>query len=257
MYGLLKKGNTYIEVGKLQLSLGCSEEAIEKLSEAMHVFHDMQKFTNEADTLYSLAEAKFGCGHVSPAIEHAKCAMILREKHLSTQHPDTIKSYHQVARIVLSNYVDPDYAGPITAVVKDAFETAIWCYERIFRFLKTLLNPADTKKPAQHTHQLHSIQQRKKAHEDIMGLIRQIVDLKLKLASSNLKETIRLTRVQALKKGYPAQDIKDVILKLIHLTPSVFIDGIFQRLQQGESCGAQDLSILLQLVESSNINISS
>ncbi|KAI9205234.1 clustered mitochondria-domain-containing protein [Polychytrium aggregatum] len=85
-------------------------------------------------------------------------------------------------------------------------------------------------------------------------LIRQIVALKLKLVENpHHKEVVRNLRMNphAVETG----EARGVILQLAAVSPSVYLDGVFQRIDDDDECAVQELAIVLALTEKETVGL--
>lgn len=159
-------------------------------------------------------------------------------------HSKTVDSYQQLAKLLSMNYVD--YDGVITPQIQKDLSAAINCYERVFKFMKT------------HRQQNGLMKSKSgvlKGSKDTMllSLTRTLIGLKLRLIPSQHKEVLRSIRKE--EPGFTERAVKGVILRMVHLTPTVYLTEIFQRLDDGDQSAIEELGLVVQIAESSNLSI--
>ncbi|KAI9139390.1 clustered mitochondria-domain-containing protein [Paraphysoderma sedebokerense] len=101
----------------------------------------------------------------------------------------------------------------------------------------------------------------------LLMLTRQMISLKFKILQNHQKELLRAARYalestaedreeqQADREKYEELTVKDVILKLVHLTPIVYLEDVLARINDGEEEANFELKIIVQIVESNSISI--
>jgi len=135
-----------------------------------------------------------------------------------------------LAKLVLANYTN--YQGVITPQIKKSIQIAINCYERVFKYLKSRKDFG-------------------KQNVALLTLIRTLIGLKFKLFNTRQREILRSVRQS--DKVYSQESVKDVILKLVHLTPVIVIDEILQKLEDKDESSINELGIIVQIAESDDI----
>jgi hypothetical protein len=85
----------------------------------------------------------------------------------------------------------------------------------------------------------------------LLTLTKTLINLKLRLAPMKYKEYLKQQR---LEEDLPCQQtMKDCIVRLVHLTPSVYLEEIFQRIDGDDSDAMNELFALVQLAESQQL----
>jgi hypothetical protein len=174
-------------------------------------------------------------------LEHSKESKDMRERVYGAMHSKTIDSYQQLAKLLSVSYVD--YEGVITPQIQRDLQTAINCYERVFKYMKANRQPLSKKSGCMKSSQ-NSI---------LLSLTRTLVGLKLRLIPSRHKEVLLALRKEP--RAYPEEILKESILRLVHLTPTVYLEEVYQRLNDGEASAVDDLGAILQIAESPNVNL--
>jgi len=221
------------KVGNYLLTLKRTDEAIQKYLEAIQIFEGLGSEKNIetiAITHHSIADAYFQKDDVDNAIIHSTEARKLKEKCFGQYHPQTVNTYRQLAKLVLANYTN--YQGVITPQIKKSIQIAINCYERVFKYLKSRKDFG-------------------KQNVALLTLIRTLIGLKFKLFNTRQREILRSVRQS--DKVYSQESVKDVILKLVHLTPVIVIDEILQKLEDKDESSINELGIIVQIAESDDI----
>lgn len=249
-----------------------------------------------ATAYYFLAEALTAKGDLEAALEAAEAALKIREGTFDSFSELAIESVKQVAKIVLLPYTN--YSGPATPAVKHAVEAAIRCYEREFKYLKQLKR--DTKgsvgcehsKPRisqlasnvrnsvvdtamghaepsiyglssfsllQGSQQNLAVTQSNNVNAQIMELTKTLIKLKLRLASGRQQEVLNGLPEKLVA---PANAVKEVIVKLVHLTPIVYMNELFQRVDDSDngerlidSSTISELHIIVQLASKKQLGV--
>jgi len=226
-------GKHVSKVGNYLLTLRRTDEAIQKYLEAIQIFESLGADKNIeviAITHHTLADAYFQKDDVDNAITHSIEARKLKEKCFGQYHHQTINTYRQLAKLVLANYTN--YQGVITPQIKKSIQIAISCYERVFKYLKSRKDFG-------------------KQNVALLTLIRTLIGLKFKLFNTRQREILR--NVRQSEKVYSQESVKDVILKLVHLTPVIVIDEILQKLEDNDENSINELGIIVQIAESDDI----
>ncbi|ORX60851.1 PH-domain-containing protein [Piromyces finnis] len=221
------------KVGNYLLTLKRTDEAIQKYLEAIQIFEGIGTDVNiEVISIihHSIADAYFQKDDVDNAIVHSMEARKLKEKCFGQYHPQTVNTYRQLAKLVLANYTN--YQGVITPQIKKSIEIAINCYERVFKYLKSRKDFG-------------------KQNVALLTLIRTLIGLKFKLFNTRQREILR--NVRQSDKVYSQESVRDVILKLVHLTPVIVIDEILQKLEDKDESSINELGIIVQIAESEDI----
>jgi tetratricopeptide (TPR) repeat protein len=226
-------GKHVSKLGNYLLTLKRMDEAIQKYLEAIEIFESLGADKNIeviAITHHTLADAYFQKDDVDTAIVHSMEARKLKEKCFGQYHHQTINTYRQLAKLVLANYTN--YQGVITPQIKKSILIAISCYERVFKYLKSRKDFG-------------------KQNVALLTLIRTLIGLKFKLFNTRQREILRSVRQS--DKVYSQESVKDVILKLVHLTPVIVIDEILQKLEDNDENSINELGIIVQIAESDDI----
>jgi len=229
-------GKHVAKVGNYLLTLKRTDEAIQKYLEAIQIFEGLGAEKNVeviAMTHHSLADAYFQKDDVDNAVQHSMEARKLKEKCFGQYHPQTVNTYRQLAKLVLANYTN--YQGVITPQIKKSILIAIGCYERVFKYLKSRKDFG-------------------KQNVALLTLIRTLIGLKFKLFNTRQREILRSVRQS--EKVYSQESVRDVILKLVHLTPVIVIDEILQKLEDKDENSINELGIIVQITESDDITFS-
>jgi tetratricopeptide (TPR) repeat protein len=228
--------NYLTKAGYLYRALGDNDKAIEMYKEALQ---NSMAITDNleavAENNYCLADSLFVNGDVDQALNHALEAKRIRESNLGTGHPQSVESYYQVAQIAVSTYPDTERDEETTVVTSEVsrnFQLAISCYEKIFKQLKT-------KKDSN--------------RQELMVLTRKIVHLKIKLMNNHQKDVLRGLRKASLP--FTQDFVREVILRLVALTPTSYIDNILSRLESGDENALNEMGAILQIVESKSISL--
>ncbi|KAJ3091624.1 hypothetical protein HK102_014054, partial [Quaeritorhiza haematococci] len=125
-----------VKSGIILSSLRQTDEAIQRLSEAMHIYQGLgSDGTLIAEVHFHMAEALAERGDLDGAMNQGQRCRKLRERLLGQQEPRTIETYRLLARLALAPY--KDYRGVVTPQIRAAYKEAISCLEKVFRYLKT------------------------------------------------------------------------------------------------------------------------
>ncbi|KAI9014870.1 translation initiation factor eIF3 subunit 135-domain-containing protein [Gaertneriomyces semiglobifer] len=137
-------GKSHVVTGAYLTKIGCllqglrrTEEAIERFTDALHVYEGLNVDDHlVAQVHYEFAEVLASRGDHDAAIEHAHKAKALFETTFGQSDGRTVESYRQVARLVLNPF--KEYRGVLTPQVRAAHKEAITCLERVFRYVKKM-----------------------------------------------------------------------------------------------------------------------
>lgn len=246
--------------GHIYLNLALHDEAIQHFSDSLTILQSFvrsavasagsnngsngsippQTATAIAENHYCIAECLYAKGDIEGAMKHSYECRKLRERTLGPMHPMTVDTYKQFAKLVMTNY--EDYDGVMTPHVKKCFQSAIACYDKVFKFVKSGKDRVG--KSAMHNSQGGG-------NQGLLDLVRIIARLKFRVLNRVHQEALRTAR--QTEKHFPEDAVKDVILKLVHLTPTVYIDEVLQRVDDQDDAACDELGIVVQLVESENL----
>ena len=228
------------QLGYLLLSMHRTGEALDKFTEALNIFSQIEPESEAvAENHYCIAESLMDKGDNDGAVYHSEEAKKIREQNFGVMHSKTIDSYQQYAKLLSMNY--SDYDGVITPPIRKDILTAIACYDRVFKFMKA--HKDYTMKTKSGLRGKESI---------LLTLTRTLIGLKLQLIPSQHKELLRSLRDNPTR--YPEELIKEAILRLVHLTPTVYLEEIFQRISDRENTAVEELGTILQIGESSSLS---
>ena len=81
--------------------------------------------------------------------------------------------------------------------------------------------------------------------------------LKLELLEKPIhRECIRTLRAKiSQNSSFSADDARQVILRLAAVSPSIYMDGIFARIEEGDDTAVEELGIVLQLTEKDTLGM--
>ena len=236
------------KAGYMLLERGRSTDVLSMFKEALNFFNETRPESEAvAENHYCIAECLVDLGDIQQALEHSAKSKQIREKlygqmaqqSRASSHPKIIDSYQQYAKILASRYTD--YEGVMTSHMKRDLMAAIQCYEKVFKYMK--VQRQDGMK------QVGSVDKQAM----LLTLTRTLVELKLRMIPSQHKELLRRLREQ--KSAVPEDAVKEVILKLVHLTPSVYLEELYQRLADSDQSAMLELGTVLQVVEQPHLAV--
>ncbi|KAJ3051217.1 hypothetical protein HK097_007820 [Rhizophlyctis rosea] len=292
-----------VKAGCLLLTFGQINEAIQRLTEALHIYQSLNSDTSLiAEVHYHLAEALAERGDLDSALTNAQRARKLREKCFGQMDPRAVETFRQVARLLLAPY--KEYTGVLTPQIKAAYKEAITCHEKVFRYLKTIRGSSSnmssglsSSAASVHSTSSISIYQQKKPPSNtsittilpstsllassgfphpvagplvcspfhpptpfprslLHRLTRQIVSLKLTLLDEpRHRECVRTLRARNAEAHLDAHEAREVVLRLAAVSPSVYLDGVVQRIDQDDDSALEELAIVMLLCESETVGL--
>lgn len=219
------------------LSMHRASEAQQMFTEALSIFRDISPGSEAvAENLYCLAESSSDKGDIEEALQFGRESRKIRESIHGLMHPKTVDSYQQVARLLASRY--NGYDGVITVSIRNDLSEAIGLYDRVFVFVKNSEGETYRDKSKQSV---------------LLNLIRTLIILKIKIVPTQHKELIR--RIRESTQSLDGSVVRQAILKLIHLTPVVYLEQIFQQLNLAEVSQQtyDELATVVQISESPEI----
>jgi hypothetical protein len=92
----------------------------------------------------------------------------------------------------------------------------------------------------------------KRKESILLTLTRTLIGLKLRLIPSEHRELLRSLREQPVV--FPEDMVKETILRLVHLTPNIYLEELFQRLADQDREAIAELGTVLQIAEASNLS---
>jgi tetratricopeptide (TPR) repeat protein len=224
----------HTKLGYLYLSSLRSEEAITEFKQALATFEKTKPGDEAvAENHFVLAEAYSDIGNMEGALFHSMKAVEIREKNFGESHAKTVDSYQQYGKFVSLGY--SEYEGVITTRIKEEILHGLRCYEKVFKYMKT---------KRIETSPYGNSDERK---DVLLSLTKTIVGLKLKLIPGQHRQLLRYIREK--KQVYDNEFAQSSLLKLLHLTPSVYLEDIFQRLD-ADKTASKELAVVIQIAES-------
>lgn len=248
------------KAGYMLLDNSQSQEALNMFNQALNYFSDQRPNSEAvAENHYCIAECLMDLGNYEEALKHSKNAKNIREKLYESNYSygkgynsKTIDSYQQYAKILASTYAE--YDGVVTEKMRKDLTSAISCYEKVFKYMKQQQQPSNAGFSSQDGSSVVEKHFVPSKQIMLLTLTRTIVDLKLRMASSGQKEIVRKLREQ--NSVQPEFIVREVIMKLIHLSPSVYLEEMLQRIDDGDPSGSQEMKTVLQIVERPDVYIS-
>jgi tetratricopeptide (TPR) repeat protein len=205
-------------------------EALQMFSNAASIFEKFDEQSEPlAENLYCMAECLFDNGDIEKALKYGLKGMKMRQELNGSDHPSSVDSYQQIGKLYSSMITD----GIITKKNEENIENAIYYYQLVFRFIK---------KKSSETFQ-------KSTQSVLLRIIRTLISLKLKLIPQKYRDLV--DKLRSSSPVYSEEQVKDVIVRLIHLSPTMFIEDLFHKLDEKEC--VWDLGICIQIAENSNL----
>ena len=219
--------------GYMLMTLHKYKEALSLFKEALGLFRSQPIQSNEtkeaiAENLYCIAECLFESGGHDDAIAASQEGKVIREQIYGSMHAKTIDSYQQYGKLLSIPFAD--YSGVLTDKIRKQLTTAINCYEKVFRYMKQMKSDTNI----------------------LLDTTRTLVTLKMRAFAQDKREIVRILKTQNVV--YEEHTVKEAILKLVHLTPTVFLEEIFQRISDGDEDALVELGAAMQVIESSKIS---
>ncbi|TPX68750.1 hypothetical protein SpCBS45565_g02959 [Spizellomyces sp. 'palustris'] len=268
-----------VKIGIIHHTIQNPVIAIQRFTEALHLYQGLNApLPLLAHLHHHFAQPLAERGDLDTAIMHAQRARKMYEKCLGQADPRTVETYRQVAKLVLTPYAE--YEGVLTPVIRASYKEAIGCYEKVFRYVKgsrsgkesaSMLLPLGTplSNPANHPPSLpllgttshptpitgpliqpHQIPLPTHPRSLLHKLTRQIISLKLRLVDSpQHREVVRTLRAANVDKSLDAQEARAVVLRLAAVSPSVYLDGVFARIEEEDASAVEELGVVLMLTE--------
>ncbi|KAJ3161299.1 hypothetical protein HDU86_007081 [Geranomyces michiganensis] len=270
-----------VKLGSLFHAINNPTESIKVFTEAQHLYQGLHAATPLVAYMHHhFAQPLAERGDLDAAIAHAQRAKRMFEKAFGQSDPRTVEACRQVAKFVLMPYVR--YEGVLTPVIRSAYKEAVACYEKVFRFVKSArsgacegskslipsaapddgtvpINPSPpllgtSSYPAPISGPLitpttrHPLPQHPRSL--LHSLTRQIISLKLRLVDSpQHREIVRTLRAQNRDKVLSAGEARGVVLRLAAVSPSVYLDNVMGRIEEGDGSAIDELGVVLMLTE--------
>ncbi|KAI8913757.1 translation initiation factor eIF3 subunit 135-domain-containing protein [Powellomyces hirtus] len=266
-----------VKIGSLYHSLNNPTESIARFTEALHLYQGLNAaLPLVAHLHYHFAQPLGERGDLDSAITHSQRARRMYEKVFGQADPRTVEACRQVAKLVLMPY--GRYEGVLTPVIRNAYKEAVGCYEKVFRFVKssrsgacegrkslvsvveavptnpsppllgTSSYPTPISGPLITPTMLHPLPQHPRSL--LHSLTRQIISLKLRLVDSpQHREIVRTLRAQNKDKVLSSGEARGVVLRLAAVSPSVYLDGVMGRIEEGDGSAVDELGVVLMLTE--------
>ncbi|KAJ3003713.1 hypothetical protein HKX48_001634 [Thoreauomyces humboldtii] len=275
-----------IKLGCLYHMIQSPTESIKKFSEALQLYQGLNAPTPLVAHLHHhFAQPLADRGDIDAAIQHAQRSRRLFEKCYGQSDPRTVESCRQVAKLVLTPY--GRYEGVLTPVIRASYKEAVGCYEKVFRYVKsskstttidttgggggrmrkslvvshltlptnpsppllgTASYPTPTSGPLITPTTLHPLPDHPRSL--LHNLTRQIISLKLRLVDSpRHREIVRTLRSRNKDKVLSSGEARGVVLRLAAVSPSVYLDGVLARIEEGDGTAVDELGVVLMLTE--------
>lgn len=227
------------KAGYMLLAMRKPSDALELFTEALSIFREIRPSSEAvAENHFCMAEALYDKGDILEAIRHCEESKLIREKLYGNLHPKTIDSYQQMGKLMSANYVE--YDGVITPQIRRDLVTSMAYYDKVFKFIKSHKDG-----------QIKMFAGPKLKESILLTLTKTLIGLKLRMIPTRHRETVRCLRERAAIHSQEA--VREVILKLVHLTPSVYLEELFQRLEGHDRDAEEELSTVLQIAESQQL----
>lgn len=216
------------KIGYMLMTSHNYKEALLVFKEAITLFKCMPHKSTQireaiSENHYCMAECYYECGSLEEALASSLEAKGIRDSIYGVMHPKTIDSFQQYARLLCATFAD--YQSILTDVMRKNLFTAITCYEKVFRFMKN--NNAGTML--------------------LLDLTRTLVGLKLRSLTGEMTELVRSLKGKCVV--YEESLMREIIVKVVHLTPTVYLEEVFQRIGDGDDDAMRELGAVLQLIE--------
>jgi hypothetical protein len=219
------------------LSQKRTDDATIMFREALELFKVIEKDSEAvAENNFSLAECYFDTGDITKAQLYGQESRRIREDKLGQAHPKTIECFRQLAKLLSSEY--QEYKGVVTQPIAKSLQLAISYYEKVFRYWKTKQETA-TDRPS-------------KSGANLLSLTRTIIALKMKLFTS--KEQEECQRITQSGLDVSQQRMKETVLKLVNLTPTVYIDDVLRRVEERDEHARQEMAAIVMLSTSDKLS---
>lgn len=269
-------------------NLGRVDDALAYLTQSAEIYTSLQASPYLiAEVHFYFADCLYDRGDFDGAIMHAQKCRKIREGIYGLSDIRVMDSCRQTAKMVLAPF--KDYQGVITPLIKITYREAIQCHEKVFRFLqsqsggklnkrKTLIRRQSMRNPDQP--EFLSLALGTGSSRPICGplvkspygwtpplnssllhkLTKDIVALKLGLIESpDLKECVRQLRLGSDTYGidlFDADEARSAILRMAAVSPSVYLDDIFLRINEKDDTAIAELGLVMQLTERDTLGVS-
>ena len=212
-------------------AVGDNERAIEMYQEALQNAQSIPESEEAvAENNYCLADSLFVNGDLEKALFHAIEAKKIREDIYGPMSQQIMESYYQVAQLATASLSNEETV--VTPEVAKHIQMSISCYEKIFKFCKSKKNDNGNR-------------------QELMTLTKKIINFKFQLMNPNQKDIVRSLRKNDYQ--YPQEFLREVIVRLVALTPSSYIDNILSRLEKDDENALNELGAVIQIVEMRSI----
>ncbi|KAI3636260.1 hypothetical protein MIR68_005612 [Amoeboaphelidium protococcarum] len=227
------------KLGYMLLQMQRPADALKRFEEALQYLKGQPPSSQNreamAENMYSMAEAHFDIGDYDEALKYSHQSKQLRETLFGHANGKTADSQQQCAKILANQYAN--YDGIVTEKMQKDMQLAISLYEKVFKFIKTSTD-------------------RQSKDAMLLTLTKTLVGLKIRLIPSRHSQLLESIREQSSEDVIQDSLLKEVVIKLIHLSPTIYLEQLFQKLDQPEDRddAIEELTAVLQVVEKQDIN---
>ena len=218
-----------IQSGMISQEMKEYKEAITKFREASYILeqvNDNDSKVQLAVVLYHLSDTIKLSGDLHEALEKAIKGSELCEDLYDLSDPRVIQSYHQVLSLAQINL--PELSAMITKESQDQLQIVINYQEKVYEYLKVNGSEADQ-----------------------FDVIKIIILCRLKMLPPGIRSTV--ASIRNLQRDFGQDYMKKIILKIVAMSPSLFVETIVSKLGTPE---AQDeLVAILQIIDNNDIKL--
>ncbi|EPZ35991.1 Translation initiation factor eIF3 subunit 135 domain-containing protein [Rozella allomycis CSF55] len=217
------------KAGYLYKAIGENDKAIDSFTDSLNYSHGLEN--NEeisAENHYCLAETFFVMGDLESAVKHSINARDIRDKKLGPSHSLTLESLDQLSQILYSQV--PKEETFVTMELEKIVILAIETFERMFKVLKNMKEPSSTKNKI------------------------EMADLTKKIVLNPVhKDLLRRLRMGLTERVFSQDFMREVVMRLVALTPNSYIDNILARMDAGDEHSITEMEAVIQIVETQNL----
>jgi tetratricopeptide (TPR) repeat protein len=261
----------YTRAGCYHYTLGDIEVAISYLARAAEIYTSLSANPAlVAEVHYYFADCMYERGDFDGAIHHSQACRVIRERIYGLSDSRVTESCRQCAKMILAPF--KNHNGVLTPQMKQAYKDAIQCNEKVFRYLqgvKTNARKGLRGKTNKEIRVVPSLQICGPIVNQPFGwhtplsvtmlhkIMREIISMKLTiLESQRHRECIRTLRAaSSAGSAFDAKDAKDAIVRMAAVSPSIYLDDIFQRIDHEDQIAMKELKLVLTLTENETLGI--
>jgi len=231
-----------IQLGRCLMILGRTDEALDYLQQSNSCFESSSirsDITLETIALnhWYIADLYKTRGDLDTAIQHATEGEKIRQSLFGPMDDRAIQSTEQIAELLTTSY--KDYTGVITPNIKKQIVSALSHWEKVFKYCK--LRGKGRRGSSEAV--------RKQDIEKLLSITRTMITMKFQILATEQKDYVKIAREDWTAHGSDEDLKREIVLKLLTLLPTVYIDEVLSRCEDDDPQGHREMVEIVAIQE--------